>query len=331
MQTRKEEKDHQYENNLTLIDAAKKNQLKIVQMLLKRGANRSFRNKEQLTAIEVAAMEQNWDCVFEFANYKVDNTFAESYNNALLMAIYHNQFNVAYVLLLAGAKPTSHLKKTGNGCLHLAVQNDNPAMINLLYRFGVNFKDINKEGLTPQGLARKLDRYENSIPAFIAKEDFEKERDDLVDELNKYGSHLSSFHRKRATSFVVACLYKAKSTKELIALLALQIDLFKPEYNVCMSDAEIKQLPFHERQPTRRKDEFNKIIEKHYQRLMKKVIEEELIIESKEIVGNLSNKSNSASKEMQGTLLRQFALLSNKEKISEKKNPIVSLDEKLRL
>src|SRR5438128_187979 len=103
-------------NERRFFAASAQNDLKTVRQLIKNPANRAFESKYQLTAIEIAAMHQNWDVVLEIAKYKSDEKNIYHYGNALLKAVEYNQFNVALALLLAGAKPNRHLK-TGESCL----------------------------------------------------------------------------------------------------------------------------------------------------------------------------------------------------------------------
>lgn len=252
--------------------AAAKNDLKTIRKFINNPKMRAFESKHHLKPIEIAAMHQNWNVVLEFAKYKADEKNQINYSNALLLAVKHRQFNVAYNLLLAGAKPNRTLK-TGEMCTDLAIKKNDPAMVSLLFRFGANFYAKGVNQLSPYDLAQERNQWQTTIPVFIEQQEFEIEKTRLINKLNTYTRKWICFHRKRAESLSVACLYKANSIKELIAILELQMDLFNPKSKIKMTEVEMKKLPFHERLPSRRKDAYNKIIEDFHRRLMKKVID----------------------------------------------------------
>ena len=253
----------------------------MIELLCRFGANPAAENKHHLKPAQIAARQQNWPAVLEIVKCKNDDNDQLGYSDALLMAVKYQQFNVALRLLLAGAKPNPPLKNV-ESCLHVAVKTDNPGMVDLLYRFGAKSEEDDNK-FTPCSLAAKLGQWQTTIPVFLAQQDFETAREALVSELNQYAQQWTSLHRKRAASLSVVCMHKAKSIKELIALLELQIDLFDPRYKIKQTENEMKKLPFHERQPSRRKDRYNAIIKRYHDELINKVFDEELVVDDKPI------------------------------------------------
>lgn len=255
MDDRKITASSQYENNIALLNAASQNNAEVIRdLLIHHKADRSVKDKNDLTAVEKAALKQHWKSVFAFTEIAPDASCIEGYNNALLAAVHFNQFNVAHSLLLAGAKPVATLKKTFDSCLHQAVRKNNPEMIKLLYRFGADLQYCNKQGHTPYSLASTSAKFSNAFQEIIQIRTFEQQRASLIKDLSDYASRWLSFSKRKninaAYRLIKLCTYKAKSTKELITLLELE--------------------------PKQGKDSYHGIINSHYQKLMAYLIEKEL-------------------------------------------------------
>ncbi len=276
------------ESGKALLYAASQNQTSVVLKLLKRGVNVNVTNQKNQTPIEIAAKNKNWKLVLQFLHYPIS---LEVLNIILFQSILDNQYNVAFALLMKGANPCASLEKNfanieaGDTALHLAVRQNSPEMIHLLYRFSENYFIQNKkEDLSPYLLAAKLGFWDKAIPAFWAIEDFEKTRYAFIHELTKDGYRVT--HRQRAQSLIDAALRQTKTLKELLALIEFEIDLFHPVHRNNLfkniSPDEYKKLPKYEQLPKNKKDEFNIILQK-YQRIIFQKISNEMDDKSENI------------------------------------------------
>jgi ankyrin repeat protein len=110
--------------------------------------------------IEVAARMCKWQHVETIAKHiKTDEKDSLKFGAALLWAVSHDQVETVNILLAAGAPLYFEYINTGNTCLHKAVENNNPQMINILLRAGIQHT-INKIGQTPIELAAALNHWD---------------------------------------------------------------------------------------------------------------------------------------------------------------------------
>jgi len=126
------------------------NNLEMIALLLKANADPSVENKQKFTPIEYAANQHKWEYVRILVQQNVSEQNNKAYNSALLIAVYSNNLDISELLLRKGALPTyRHFLENGNGCLHTAIDNNNPTLIKLLLKYNDNNAFKNKKNRIP--------------------------------------------------------------------------------------------------------------------------------------------------------------------------------------
>ena len=142
------------DKGILLFYALAYNQPELIVLLLQAGADASTKNHVH-TAIEVAAVSKQWECVKAFAAHKTDEHDSFRYGLALGEAAKSNQLDVIKILITAGAPlnwcDPININKTA---LHFAAaHHDNTDMVQILLDAGADASIKNSQGHTAIALA----------------------------------------------------------------------------------------------------------------------------------------------------------------------------------
>ncbi len=144
----------------------------IVKLLLNSGADRTLKNKDNETAIQLAGHGGHWDSVIAIAENHTDARGSAHFGAALVNAVNHKQ--VAAVRALLNAKATFNWELGGDSVLHLAANHGNVEMITLLLQHGAKPNVRNNENLTPIEIAANDKKWDCVIA--IAQHYFDRNR-----------------------------------------------------------------------------------------------------------------------------------------------------------
>jgi ankyrin repeat protein len=139
-------------DNYPLHLAVINNNPQMIQILLNAGCDASSVNKEGKTAIQIATANRLWNCIKMFAE-KEDKDDKCRYGDALYEAVRHNKTELVRLLVKAKASLIWVDTTTEEYPLHIAVRNNNPAIIRILRQGGADITLKNKKGETALKLA----------------------------------------------------------------------------------------------------------------------------------------------------------------------------------
>lgn len=159
---------HPHNGYRPLHNAVKNNNPEMITLLLQYGADPSVKNTSG-KPIELAAINEYWNCVIAFAKTKNERNDTYAYGYALLFASVANQLSVVRALLEAEAKTEWYMTDTINTALHNAVVNNNPVMVAMLVSHKANKNTVNKYQETPLNMATRLQRW-NCVKAILEPE-----------------------------------------------------------------------------------------------------------------------------------------------------------------
>lgn len=147
--------------------ALENSSLKIVDSLLS-PTNKSLtsRNNGNEAPALSAAKERHWDIVKKFARYQNDMSNARQYDEALILAVRANRFDVAACLLKAKSNPNNTktaVTECGNSALHEAAMRKQSFMIGLLRAYGANDALPNIATETPIRISAALNDFDSSV------------------------------------------------------------------------------------------------------------------------------------------------------------------------
>lgn len=129
---------------------AEVNNLPLLNLLLGHKLAIAEKNKDGLTAMQVAAKKKHWFFVIKMANAKSELFVGSGcYGDALFSAVMYNQDAAVDALLKANAMLSWRGCLTQDGCLHLAVINNNPEILQKLIKHGAKTNKKNKTHQTP--------------------------------------------------------------------------------------------------------------------------------------------------------------------------------------
>lgn len=141
-------------NDNDIFTAIQKGDAAEVGRLVLAGADITKTNENNRKPIEVASMNNQWDCVQAIVdNKKLENSETGGYGFAFVLALKCDKFDVAKALLAAGAVTTWHTVPDKDTSLHLAVKKRNLEMLDLLLKANASLTVENKDGRTPMQLA----------------------------------------------------------------------------------------------------------------------------------------------------------------------------------
>jgi len=144
-----------------------------VTKLLESGIDTTVKNKQGNTAPRLASLKQRWRILRCFATYRQNHPKKhdkENLGSGLLEAVRQGQHKVAEALMKALASGSSNLSQTRFGIEHLAIENQDIKMLNLIIKhdyFRFDYRDAKNR--TPLDYARSLGKEQCTliIEAFI--------------------------------------------------------------------------------------------------------------------------------------------------------------------
>ncbi len=140
--------------------AAKKGFKNIVEYLLKQGADRTIKNKANITPIAEASTNNKWDCVEAFClpEYREGSgQHASNYGFALVLACKNKQYYLASKILSCDAATTWFDKESDNRSIHFATMDKQYDLLKALLIAGGYIKDKNKKNKTAIDIAIEND------------------------------------------------------------------------------------------------------------------------------------------------------------------------------
>lgn len=144
-----------------LFKAIENKDVELIKTLIECGVNLSQIYADGNTPIMLAGSKNLWQCVEAIAtNKNTDANDSYEYRCALLYAVYNKKYETVKTLLQKGSKTNSHYKNTGNSPLHIAIYNNDIAMIRLLleHKADLSVENLNKQ--TPMQYAVSLGKWD---------------------------------------------------------------------------------------------------------------------------------------------------------------------------
>ncbi len=127
------------DKGILLFYAVPLNKSELIALLLQAGADASEQSSYGFTAMHVAALLKNWECVKAFAKEKPDKNNAYQYGAALTLAAATNQWDVVQILIKANAFPNWHVLDHDNQtALHFAILENKADMVQMLLNAGAD-------------------------------------------------------------------------------------------------------------------------------------------------------------------------------------------------
>lgn len=146
-----------------LHSAVRRGKPEFIELLLQHGADINLRDKDQQTPLALAVISGRTEIVELLIKKGADvNTVNIRGNTPLINSTAgKDSSQIARLLLEAGATQTiDHVSHTANvgSALHSAIWQKNMDLVKLLLQFGANINLRDRDGLTPLGLAKQLNR-----------------------------------------------------------------------------------------------------------------------------------------------------------------------------
>lgn len=173
--------------------------LRMLRLLMRYQTEMWRQNSQHMNAIEYAASLDYWDCVMLIAvmSKGQKNRGYIDIGNILMLALRKKYYQHVGALLAAGANPDRVESATGETPLHIAVRDNQPAMVALLMKHKANADSDNRDGMTALFLAHKLQHWE-CVDAFINPDKYVPLTDAA---LQKKLFYLFTAHQNKANPF----------------------------------------------------------------------------------------------------------------------------------
>ena len=137
--------------------AAENQDMAMIQLLLKHGANQTLKDNSNCSALRRAVENDYWACVRALCCAHSLPT-ADDLNDALLQAARANQYQTVSALLSVGADSNARKSHEGRSALHWAVVHDSPELFALLLGAGARMDAYDCDNQTPVHLAFQLNK-----------------------------------------------------------------------------------------------------------------------------------------------------------------------------
>lgn len=144
---------YKYTQDYVLHCAVKNNNIPMLRLLLKAGADTTCVNSQGQTPIQLAAAKGYWDCVNVIVEERQDPYDESKFGSALLRAVSANKIETVKKIINAKAIINYRFLDTKNHVLHCAAYNNNPDMIKILQDAGADPNQTNAQDKTPIQIA----------------------------------------------------------------------------------------------------------------------------------------------------------------------------------